>query len=236
MYETQVCRVKRLPVKVQTIEQPALFLAGDPIKWIPQQRVTDRRHVHTHLMRPSGLQPAFDERSAVQRLDRIIMGDGSLAALNDRHLLAIGRATAKRRIDRALGGAEPSSGDRPVASIDRVLGELRGEAGMRPVRLGGHHQPRRILVDPMDDARPLHPANAREGTPAMMKQRVDESAIQIAAGRMNHQAGRLVDDNQMFVLEGDDERNVLCFVMRRPRIGRQPSLSLPGRGLLHHLW
>ena len=50
----------------------------------------------------------------------------------------------------------------------------------------------------------------------MVKQRVDQRSVEIAGRRVDDEPGRLVDDEQMLVLENDLERDVLRFVVRRP--------------------
>ena len=54
---------------------------------------------------------------------------------------------------------------------------------------------------------------------AMVEQRIDQGAVEIARRRMDDHARRLVDDEQMIVLEDDLERDVLRFVMRRHGLG-----------------
>ena len=60
------------------------------------------------------------------------------------------------------------------------------------------------------------PMPARLGA-AMGDQRVDEGAVGIARGRMDDQAGGLVDDDQMCILETDIERHRLRRRCRHPR-------------------
>ncbi len=43
----------------------------------------------------------------------------------------------------------------------------------------------------------------------MVEERVDQCAVVVAGGRMDDEAGGLVDDDQRVVLEQDVERNVL---------------------------
>ena len=70
---------------------------------------------------------------------------------------------------------------------------------------------------------------------AMVEQGVDQSAVEIAGGGMDDHPGRLVDDEQMLVLEDDLERDILRLVMRGPRlrngdfIGARPPPSPPDR-------
>ena len=81
---------------------------------------------------------------------------------------------------------------------------------MRRVGLGDDHQPGGVLVEPVDDARPLHPADARQRRAAMADQRIDQRAVGMARRGMDDEAGGLVDDDEVLVLEHDVERDVLA--------------------------
>src|SRR3546814_12552329 len=83
------------------------------------------------------------------------------------------------------------------------------------VVLRGDDQAARILVDAVDDAGPRDAADARKLSRAMVEQRVDERAVEIARGGVDDHAGGLVDDDQMLILPGDDQIQVLRGVMRR---------------------
>ena len=96
---------------------------------------------------------------------------------------------------------------------------------MRGVGLGDDQQPGRVLVEPVDDARPPDPADARQARAAMADQRVDERARRMARRRMDDEPRRLVDDDQMLVLEDDVERHVLAGerrILRRRRLEGDP--------------
>jgi hypothetical protein len=104
---------------------------------------------------------------------------------------------------------------REIAAIDRMRRELLCEAFMGDVGLGDDQKARRVLVDAVDDARPGNAADPRQTAGAMVKQRIDQSPVEIAGGGMDDQPRRLVDDEQVLVLEEDGQRDVLRFVMRR---------------------
>ncbi len=100
-----------------------------------------------------------------------------------------------------------------------MIGELAGETFVGDVGLGDDEQPRRVLVDAVDDAGAGDAADARQAAVAMVEERVDQRAVEIARGGMDDQPGRLVDDEEMLVLIGDDEGDILRLVMRRAGIG-----------------
>ncbi|MGY4422512.1 hypothetical protein ACVWY2_004961 [Bradyrhizobium sp. JR6.1] len=101
-----------------------------------------------------------------------------------------------------------------------MVGELRGQRLMGVVVLGNHHQPCGVLVEAVHDARPLDSADARQAAAAMRDQRVDQCSRGVAGRGMHDEAPRLVDDDDVVVLEHDIERDVLA-------------LRLGGHGLRH---
>src|SRR5216683_6213014 len=85
---------------------------------------------------------------------------------------------------------------------------------VRDLGLGDDHQPARILVEAMHDPRPSDPADAGQTRAAMAEQGVDESTVRVSRGGMDDHAGRLVDDDQMCILEAHIERDRLRFRSR----------------------
>ena len=67
---------------------------------------------------------------------------------------------------------------------------------MGGVGLGDDEQAGRVLVEPMDDAGPLHAADPREARAAMADQRIDQRAVGMARRRVDDEARRLVDHDR----------------------------------------
>ncbi|MGY4340437.1 hypothetical protein ACVWW3_005343 [Bradyrhizobium sp. LM2.9] len=147
------------------------------------------------------------------------MRHGLAAALAHRHLLARMRVAVDRRINGAAMAAGQPPRERHVAAPHRsgaaVIGELRGERGMREVVLGDHHQPRGVLVQPVHDAGPAHATDARQRASAMGDQRVHQRAGLVARRGVHHQPPGLVEDDDVVVLEHDVEGDILAFRLRR---------------------
>ena len=61
----------------------------------------------------------------------------------------------------------------------------------------------------MNDPRPRDTADPGKLPQAMVEQCIHQSAVNIPSCRMHHKARRLVDDDEMFVLKDDDQRDVL---------------------------
>ncbi len=91
-----------------------------------------------------------------------------------------------------------------------MIGELRRQRSMSPVGLGHHQEAGRFLVEPVHDAGPPHPADARQARAAMGDQRIDQRAGLVSGGGMHDQAFGLVDDDDVVILVDDIERDILA--------------------------
>ncbi len=89
----------------------------------------------------------------------------------------------------------------------------------------------------MHDAGPLRLAAGG----AVLQQPVDERPARVARGRVDDDARRLVDDEQVLVLPGDAEVDVLCLELRLRPLGRLElellaaghPVALPACGAVH---
>ena len=81
-----------------------------------------------------------------------------------------------------------------------MIGELLGEPPVRGVRLGHDHEPARVLVQPVDDARPGNAANAGEALAAMGDERVHKRSVQVSGAWVDDQPGRFVDHDEAVIL------------------------------------
>ena len=88
-----------------------------------------------------------------------------------------------------------------------MCGEHVGETLVGAVSLCRHHHPRCVLVEPVDNAGPHDSANAGQARAAMCDQCVDQRAGWAARGRMDDHSGCLVDDDKMFILKQDIQRD-----------------------------
>ena len=171
--------------------------------------------------------------ASLSAFEPLPVGHRALAAtaFDDRDLLAVGRRAGERRVDRAfgrLGHARRRSRDSagrsnaPRTAWPALRGRRRSwrrpAAPTCPCRCGGRCPGR--ATPPMPDRLAA----------AMVEQRVDQRPVEIAGGRMDDQAGGLVDDQQMLVLEHDRQRDVLRLVVRRLRLGNGDAKALRRRG------
>lgn len=202
-------------------ELAGLGLEAGAINLVAEQRMAEMGEVDTDLVGPSGLELAGQQggdRLAVfpgEGFQHLPMGHGFAAALADGHFLAIMRMPVDRLIDGAAGPVRhaPDKGHvaAPHLAGAAMVGELGGERLVGAVVFRDDHQAGGVLVQPVDDAGPLHAADAGERRAAMGDQRVDQCAGFMARGGMDHEVLRLVDDDEVAVLEHDIERDILAF-------------------------
>ena len=179
---------------------------GLAVDRIADQRVADRCHVHANLVRPACFQGAFKQRAVVEDFQHAIPGQRRLATTTFRHhghLGPMNRMPADRRIDAVIASNDTGS-QRQVLPLDRARLQLADQVGLCLQRLGDDKQSTGFLVQAMHDAGARHFGNAGH----VMQQRIHQRTAPIAATRMHHKPGRLVDDKQRVVLEDDIERDV----------------------------
>ena len=136
-----------------------------------------------------------------------------------------------RLVDHALGPVRSPPHEGQVAALQRsgaaMVGELGRQRPMGAVVLRHHHQTRGVLVEPMDDSGAAHPAYAGQGCAAMRHQGIDQRAAPVASSGMDHEAARLVDDDDVGVLVNDRERDVFRSRLRGRRLGTAPRFHRP---------
>ena len=121
---------------------------------------------------------------------------------------------------RGRSGRAPHEGE--IAALERALAlfrKLRAQAAVRAIVFRNDHQPGRVLVQPVHDFRPLHPADAGEAVAAMRDQCIGERAAGVAGGGMHDQPGRLVDHDQRVVFV--DNMSGMFFPGRLGGLGRR---------------
>src|SRR5215472_12697284 len=179
---------------------------------ITDQRVAAMSEMDTDLMGSAGGEAALDERRlrAERAFDPIARDRGFSPALSDDcHLLAVCRAAANIADDLSGGWGRHAPYQRGIGTLDPAQGKVARQRMMGRLRLGDDHQPAGVLVKTMDNTRPTHAADPRKIRAAMSNQGVHQCAVRVSRGRMDNHAGRLVEDDQMGILEADIERQGL---------------------------
>jgi len=163
--------------------------------------------VYADLMGPPCLETATNQRTSVQKLDRFEVCDRPLPTVAARgELFSMGGVSSVERVirDRLRG---PAKGNREIRALEGVLLKHLDQPLMRCGCLGDDHHPAGVLVEAVDDSRAYGVRSSLNL--AVMEQRVDECPVRMTGRGMNHEARRLVEDQQMGVLEQNLQGNVL---------------------------
>ena len=115
-----------------------------------------------------------------------------------------------------------------VNTVDAVYAHLGAERLMRRIVFGHHQQTAGILIDAVYDAGADRAADAGQLPGTVVKQCIDESAVRVAGGRVNHHALRLVDHQQVIILVHNIKRNVLGLRLNGLRVGQCHTVNSTG--------
>ena len=206
MPELQDGRVKRLPPEGFQRQRPCTVPAP-AIHRVANHRTADMGHMDPDLMGPAGVElgphQAGDRRQGGPKRFSSQYSVTARLPLVWRTAMRL-RSTGWRPIGASIVpslafGAAPDQ--RLVDAGQVVGGEQLRERLVGGVVLGHHHDPRRVLVEPVDDPRPPHAADARQAVAAMGEQGVDQRLVGVAGRGMDDQPGRLVEDEEIVILD-----------------------------------
>ncbi len=151
-----------------------------------------------------------------EALAQAVMGHRFLAILAHAHLQAVARVAIDRRIC-GTTGHQRAHHHGQVLAVHVTGGQLLDQCGLRFQRAGHDHHAAGVLVQAMHDARARQHRHRR----VAVQQRIDQGAAVVAGTGVHDQADRLVDHQQVLVLEQHVQRDVF-------RLGA-------GLGFQHHL-
>jgi len=170
---------------------------------VSHHRMTHGCAVDSDLVGSSGLQVNVQERNTQEPFFCLPTGFcGPTVAAPCGHLLPIGRVAAYGQVDdpcRCLGLAE-NKGQIPLFYL--ALLKLETETFVGHVILCHHQGPRRILIKAVDDAWPELAPNALQIW-TMVKHRIYKGSTLVSRARMNHNAGGLVQDDDVRIFVKD---------------------------------
>lgn len=173
---------------------PARRSGPAAIDRVTQQRVISECHMHPDLMRAPGLQTDRERSVRSETFPDQVMGDRRLAPRRYRHpgphrgMTSNGcihsastrqRALANRRID-------PLHGSLRQLLYQRLMGNSRTRY---------NHYPGCILVETVDNTTPGQALQLW----SMTNQRIDQCSVCVPRSGVNHDASRLIDDNDILV-------------------------------------
>jgi len=111
------------------------------------------------------------------------------------HFLSSHRVTGNGKIKDSLIAPDDSMHNGDILFVHFPGLELGREKPMGIVVLDHDHETRSVFVEPVDNARPKLASDACE-IPAMSEKSVNKRSVGVTGSRVNHHAGRLVDDHQ----------------------------------------
>ena len=175
----------------------------------------DGGHVHANLVGASRLQVHLGELGARHELERVVVGDGALATVDDGHAPFARGVTTDGRVDRARGRIEVASNHRMIDLFDRALLEGSLHDRVCELGLGDHHRARGAHVEPVHDALTLGRAVAGNAISSRLQVAQDRGSLPSGAGVGGDADGLVDDDNVLVVVEdrhvGDRRRLTLRF-------------------------
>ena len=185
------------------------FLFALLVERVADDRPAARCQMDTDLMCASGAQAAGEQAGAfiigaAESFAQAILCDGFFAAeFAHGHFAPMDRMAANGRINFGGSGRRPSPNEGEIFACElavlSVAGELLCESVMGEIGFSGDDQAACIHIKAVDDAGALLAANAGEASAAMVEQRIDERVVAMAARRMNRQARRFVDHDQVII-------------------------------------
>src|SRR6478672_7278681 len=159
-------------------------------------------------MRAAGLEPDVEQGVPVeQALDLEVRDRLARRVGVERVARRLPPVAADRRLDSPGPGARPPADERLVPALELPRSHQLLQLHIRLLTAGHDEQARGVAVEPVDDARPFFVLPTR-GQP---DEPVHERAARMARRRMDDDARRLVDDQDVLVLPGDTERHVLVL-------------------------
>ena len=196
MSEAEETAVQRLPFQSPGIATTAVERVSD-------QRVAQPCHMNPNLVSSTRMNLHVDMGKALpyfgKGLDHLIFRDRRLAARMYGHSLAVHLMAGDGLLD-ATSLCQGHPVDQSLIEFaDLTLLKLQRQTQMSGIRLGHHHDPGRVLVEPVYDAGLLNAANAGKVL-AVGQQGIDQSTLAMRAGRMNHQAFVLIEHQQVGIL------------------------------------
>ncbi len=171
------------------------------IEFIGQQGVAQMQQVDSDLVGAAGVQLAVHKTGLRLAGQQAHVGACGLARLavqvNHRHAGALARIAPDGLINLHRSSGQPGLvGHGQVFALDLALGNGADQGVHDRPRFGHDHQAAGVFVEPVHNAGPRQ----QSGLLMVGQQAIEQSPAPVTRGGVNHQTGRLVDHQQVFVL------------------------------------
>ena len=183
------------------------------IAFVVEEGMADGGHMDADLVGPAGFQAAFHDGDEAVALEHFPMGDGPFPLVGivvHAEAEAVVGVAADGAGDGALVLGDVAPDDGGIDAVDGMDEELVGEVRLRLRVLGDDQQAAGVLVDAVHEhAETLVLAVRPLGDPQVEGERVHERPGVVPVPRMDYHPGGLVDNEDVVVLVGDVQRDVL---------------------------
>ena len=174
---------------------------------VPRDTKVDRGQVNSNLVRSTRREADAKERATREELEQLELGHGVTGNGGvERDAGGVAPVAADRRFDSSSPRARPAAHEREIFPHELPAAQEALQPAMGLVGAGDDEEPRGVAVESMDDPRPRRIAPARDG---VREESVDERAVRVPGRRVDDDAGRLVDDEEILVLVHDAQRHLL---------------------------
>ena len=197
-------------------EQPSQVLraapgGAGPVDRVSGDRVPDRIEMHPDLVGPPGDEVELQQGPPGESFADPVPGGRSPPVRDHGHPGPVLRVAPDRRLDAPDRRRHVPGDERLVGLADPPRLELGHQGVLRGIVLRDHEEPARVPVQPVDDPGTRDPRDAPVfRTTRARQQRVDHRvAVVVTGGRVDHDPGRLVHDQQVRIFVHDRERYVV---------------------------
>jgi len=191
------------------MEHVTLKFSAPAIGGIARHGMPEVFQVNADLVRAAGLGMALHESFSLAGIQHTVVSQSLAAPIDDGHFLAVDGVPADGGIDFSVRHAGDSIDESEVGFFDIPGGELIGERAVGLFGFRDHKNSGSFLVESVDDAwtlRSAHDLDAR----AVVKEAVGKGAFAVSRARVDDESGGFVEDEEVFILEKNAQRHLLC--------------------------
>ncbi len=164
--------------------------------------------MNADLVRASGLGMALHEGFSLAGIQDSVMGKSFAAPIDDGHFLTVDGVPTDGGIDFSVRHAGDSIDEGEVGFFDIPGGELIGERAVDLFSFRDDETAGGFLVEAVDDAWTLRSAHDLDAC-AVVKKAVGKGAFAVARARVDNEASGFVEDEEVFILKKNAQRNFL---------------------------